>query len=192
MTSASSAAREAAITRHPQTATTWRSPIGRCRLLDNVIRHRTARLRPRADRPRRTQWTRSVEPRGIRLRVLRASGDRHEGSAILQRLSISTSRSLNRLQDIGGLRQDRVFELGVVGDRRIERADASDRRVEILEQLAGDRARRFRRRSRTSADPRARRRSGSMRLTCAAIASQSYGAIVRRSSTATLMPSFSA
>ncbi len=36
------------------------------------------------------------------------------------------------------LREDRFFELWRVGDRRIERADAADGRVEILEQLAGD------------------------------------------------------
>ena len=42
------------------------------------------------------------------------------------------------LQDVGRLREDGFFELGIVGDRRVERGDAPDRRVEVLKELAGD------------------------------------------------------
>ena len=45
---------------------------------------------------------------------------------------------LDGLQDICRLRQDGFFELGIVGDRRVERGDAPHRRVEMREQLAGD------------------------------------------------------
>src|SRR5215471_15571016 len=44
----------------------------------------------------------------------------------------------DRLQDVVCLRKDRFFELGCVGNRCIERANAVNRRVEILEQLAGN------------------------------------------------------
>ena len=59
-------------------------------------------------------------------------------------------------QDVGRLRQDGFLEIGAVGDRNVLRADAPHRRVEVLEQFAGDARARSPRRSRTSADPRAR------------------------------------
>src|SRR5581483_6978138 len=43
----------------------------------------------------------------------------------------------NGLQDVRRLRQNRFLEVGAIRDRRVERADAGDRRVEVLEQLAG-------------------------------------------------------
>ena len=44
----------------------------------------------------------------------------------------------DRLQDVGGARQDHFFEHRRVGDRAVERGHALHRRVEVLEQLLGD------------------------------------------------------
>ena len=97
----------------------------------------------------------------------------------------------NRLQHVRRLRQDRFFEVRVVRHRAVQRADALHRRVEVLEQLAADAGRQL--------GAEAARHLVFVRdddavraLDEAAIASQSYGMIVRRSSTATLMSSFSA
>ena len=80
----------------------------------------------------------------------------------------------------------------MVGDRRVERADAPDRRVEVLEEIARDARRELRAeaarqlvfvRDDDAVGLRARRRRSP---------SQSNGAIVRRSMTIALTPSFSA
>src|SRR5206468_7155374 len=42
----------------------------------------------------------------------------------------------NRLQNICGLRKDYFLEVGTIGNRSVERADAANRRIEMLEQLA--------------------------------------------------------
>src|SRR6185503_8487424 len=47
------------------------------------------------------------------------------------------------LQDVGRLRQDRFLEIGVVRHRRVARADAPDRRIQVLEELAGNPRRDF-------------------------------------------------
>src|SRR6266516_6594791 len=49
-----------------------------------------------------------------------------------------SGRFANGLQDVGRLRKDGLLEIWAVGDRRVASADASDGRVEMFEQLAGD------------------------------------------------------
>ncbi len=44
----------------------------------------------------------------------------------------------NGLQNVLRLRQNRVFQLRLVGDKGVHRADAPHRRVKIVEQLIGD------------------------------------------------------
>src|SRR5262252_691341 len=45
---------------------------------------------------------------------------------------------LDRLQHVGGLREDFLLEIRMVRDGRVERRDAANRRVEVLEELVGD------------------------------------------------------
>ena len=47
-------------------------------------------------------------------------------------------KRLDRLQHVGGSRQDGFLEHRRVGDRAVERRDALDRRVEVFEQLLRD------------------------------------------------------
>ena len=108
------------------------------------------------------------------------------------RIPAHTCLCLDRLQDVARARQDPLLEDRGIGDRAIERRDALHRRVEVVEQLVGD--------ARGDLGAEAARQlilvrdddaAGLLRVG-SAIASQSYGMIVRRSITATLMPSFSA
>ena len=41
----------------------------------------------------------------------------------------------DRLQDVGGLRKNRLFEERVVGHGRVERGHAADRGIEVLEEV---------------------------------------------------------
>src|SRR6267143_1915803 len=52
---------------------------------------------------------------------------------------VSVPRRLpDRLQNVGRLREDGLFEVGVVRDRTVQRSHALPGGVEVLEQLAGD------------------------------------------------------
>src|SRR5712691_12830159 len=52
---------------------------------------------------------------------------------------VSVPRRLpDRLQNVGRLREDGLFEVGVVRDRTVQRSHALHGGVEVLEQLAGD------------------------------------------------------
>src|SRR5690349_17460264 len=59
-------------------------------------------------------------------------------SAIQRFTDLVADGVFDRLQDVVRLRENRVFQLRRIGDRRVERADATDGRVEILKQLVGD------------------------------------------------------
>src|SRR5215510_12271296 len=52
--------------------------------------------------------------------------------------TLVTSGLFDRLQDIRGLRKDRLLEVGIIGHRHVLGADPADRRVEMFEQVAGD------------------------------------------------------
>ena len=95
------------------------------------------------------------------------------------------------VQHVVRLRQDFLLEVRRVGDRAVECRDATDRRVEMVEQLVGDPRRDFR------AEPArqlvlVRDDDAVGLLDQRAMPVQSYGMIVRRSKTATLRPSVSA
>ena len=53
-------------------------------------------------------------------------------------ISIISGSFLDRFEDVGRLRQDGFLEVGVVGDRCIERRDPPDWRIEMREQVAGN------------------------------------------------------
>src|SRR5687767_15067913 len=56
------------------------------------------------------------------------------GACVAARMSVRCERTY-RLQDVGRIGKNRLFEHGCVRDRAIERSDTLDRRIEVLEQL---------------------------------------------------------
>jgi hypothetical protein len=64
--------------------------------------------------------------------------DAQTGSQLRQSLSSKPYQLHDPAIDVLGLRQDDVFEDGLVGNEGVHGSDALDRRVEIVEQLVGD------------------------------------------------------
>ncbi len=103
--------------------------------------------------PRRAARCRAGEDGGAEAApTQRGRSARRDGRSLLS-TAASARIALRTSADPG---QDHFLEHRRVGHRAVERGDALHRRVEVLEQLVARCARRSRRRTRTSAGPRAR------------------------------------
>ena len=114
------------------------------------------------------------------------------GSQILRPLMVRSDITLHRphgRDDLVRARQIGVLERRAERDRRKRRADALDRRVEVVERRSPAPAPRSRRRSRRARPPRARRRAGPCARPTRRSPSRSSGTSVRGSITSASIPS---